>query len=345
MTDGFRMTATLVTGGAGYIGSHTLLALIAAGFQPVVFDNLSNGRAESVRRVERLTGQPIPFIEGDIRDTERVVQTINAHRITSVIHFAALKAVGDSVAKPLAYYENNVGGTLSLLQAMAATGVKTLVFSSSATVYGDPDFSPIPESAALRPASPYGQTKVMCEQIICDSAVAAGDIKVALLRYFNPVGAHASGAIGEDPNGVPNNLLPYITQVAVGRLAKLRIYGNDYPTIDGTGVRDYIHVMDLAEGHAAALTYLERVAPSVLTLNLGTSRGSSVLEVIAAFERASGVSIPREFVARRAGDVPEYFADATAAKGILGWSPSRSLDDVCRDAWHWQSRNPNGYDS
>lgn len=337
------MKKILVTGGAGYIGSHTLVALCKAGYAPVVLDNFINSKLESVARVESITSSKIPLEVIDVRDVAAVITILRAHEISAVIHFAALKAVGESVEQPLKYYDNNVIGTFALLQAMAAAAVKTLIFSSSATVYGAPSAVPIPESATLQPENPYGQTKAMAEQIIRDAAAASGDMKVALLRYFNPVGAHESGQIGEDPRGVPNNLMPYVTQVAVGRLKQLRIYGNDYPTPDGTGVRDYIHVMDLAEGHVAALKRLEVSARAeALTVNLGTSNGSSVLEVVRAFESASGQKIPFEFAPRRPGDIASYYADASYAERELGWKAKRSLEDMCRDAWNWQKRNPHG---
>ena len=334
----------LVTGGAGYIASHTLIALCEAGYLPVVLDSFVNSKPESVSRVEKITGCAIAVEAIDVRDVKTVTAIMKRHEISAVIHFAALKAVGESVAQPLAYYDNNVVGTLRLLQAMQAADVKTIIFSSSATVYGTPEAVPILETAPLRPENPYGYTKLMAERMIQDAALASGDMRVALLRYFNPVGAHASGLIGEDPRGVPNNLMPYVTQVAAGNLATLRIYGNDYPTPDGTGVRDYIHVMDLAEGHVAALRRLERASSAEqITLNLGTSQGSSVLDVVRAFEKVNGVKIPHEFAPRRPGDVAMCYANAAMAERELGWKATRSLEDMCRDAWNWQSKNPNGY--
>ena len=334
----------LVTGGAGYIGSHTLIALCQAGYVPVVIDSFVNSKPESVSRVEKITERAIAVEAIDVRDVKTVTAIMKRHKISAVIHFAALKAVGESVAQPLAYYDNNVVGTIRLLQAMQAAGVKTIIFSSSATVYGTPEVVPILETAPLQPESPYGYTKVMAERMIQDAALAAGDMRVALLRYFNPVGAHASGLIGEDPRGIPNNLMPYITQVAAGALAKLRIYGSDYPTPDGTGVRDYIHVMDLAEGHVAALRRLDCASSAEqITINLGTSKGSSVLDVVRTFEKINGVKIPHEFVPRRPGDVATCYADAALAERELGWKATRSLEDMCRDAWNWQSKNPNGY--
>ena len=335
----------LVTGGAGYIGSHTLIALCKAGYEPVVLDNFVNSKTESVSRVQTITGRTIPVEPLDVRDVAALTGAMQRHEVSAVIHFAALKAVGESVEKPLAYYDNNVVGTIRLLQAMQSAGVKSIIFSSSATVYGSPDSVPILESAALRPESPYGQTKVMAEQIVRDAAISSKDIKVALLRYFNPVGAHESGQIGEDPRGIPNNLMPYVCQVAVGRLQKLRIYGNDYPTPDGTGVRDYIHVMDLAEGHVAALKRLAASdAAETLTINLGSSNGSSVLDVVRAFESASGKEIPYEVAPRRPGDIASCYADASYAERELGWKATRSLEDMCRDAWNWQRHNPEGFE-
>lgn len=334
----------LVTGGAGYIGSHTLVALCAAGYSPVVVDNFVNSNRESISRVEKIVGQSIPLEALDVRDVDAASTLIEREQISAVIHFAALKAVGESVEKPLLYYDNNVIGTLRLLQAMERVGVKSLIFSSSATVYGAPAAVPILESAALQPESPYGQTKLMSEQMIQDAASASRDMRVALLRYFNPVGAHESGTIGEDPAGIPNNLMPYVSQVAVGRLAKLRIFGNDYPTADGTGVRDYIHVVDLAEGHVAALRRLERGHDGeTLTINLGTSMGSSVLDVVNAFQTANEVTIPYEFAPRRPGDIAACYADASLAERELGWKAKRSLQDACRDSWNWQKQNPQGY--
>ena len=334
----------LLTGGAGYIGSHTALVLLEAGYEVVVYDNLSNASRESLRRVEKLTGRSLTFIEADIRDTPRLQQALTEHQVDAVIHFAGLKAVGESTQKPLAYYENNVGGTLSLCEAMRAADVRTLVFSSSATVYAESDDMPLTEAAPTgRPTNPYGSSKLMIEWILQDLYAANPDWSIAILRYFNPAGAHESGEIGEDPNGIPNNLLPYVSQVAIGRLPQLSIYGDDYPTPDGTGVRDYIHVMDLADGHLAAL---ERVStrPGSHTWNLGSGCGHSVYEIVAAFERQSGKAIPTCSAPRRAGDLARYWADASAAARDLGWQATRDIDTIAADAWRWQSRNPEGYD-
>ena len=338
------MKKILITGGTGFIGSHTVVELTAAGFECVILDNLSNSHKAVVDRIHSITGIAPLLVVGDVRDEACLTKLFSVHAIDAVIHFAGLKAVGESVAQPLRYYDNNVNGTVTLLRAMAAANVNTIVFSSSATVYGDPDFSPIPESAPFRPASPYGQSKAMVESILTDLVVSDPQWRVGLLRYFNPVGAHTSGMIGEDPAGIPNNLMPFVCQVASGKRASLSIFGNDYPTADGTGVRDYIHVMDLAEGHVAALNYLARndVAP-LLTANLGTSRGHSVLDVVKSFERVNGVTISHQFVARRPGDVPAYWADASYAERTLGWRATRSLDDMCRDAWNWQVNNPQGF--
>ncbi len=330
----------LVTGGAGYIGSHTVLTLLEAGYPVVVVDNLSNSSRESLRRVEALTGKSVTFYHADLLDRAALDAIFQRHPIGAVIHFAGLKAVGESVSIPLKYYHNNITGTLILLKVMRAHGVKKLVFSSSATVYGENDEMPLREDFPLSATNPYGRTKLMIEEILCDLAHAAPDWQMALLRYFNPVGAHPSGQIGEDPNGIPNNLMPYITQVAVEKLAQLSVFGNDYPTPDGTGVRDYIHVMDLADGHLKAL---EALSAGATAFNLGRGHGYSVLEVIAAFERASGKNIPHKIVARRPGDVATSYADPTRAERELGWRAVRTLDDMCADAWRWQSQNPNGY--
>ncbi len=330
----------LVTGGAGYIGSHTVLVLLEAGYRVLVVDNLSNSSRESLRRVEALTGETVTFFHADLLDRDALDAIFTDHAVSAVIHFAGLKAVGESVSIPLKYYHNNITGTLILLDVMGAHGVKKLVFSSSATVYGENDDMPLREDFPLSATNPYGRTKLMIEEILRDVAHAAPAWHIALLRYFNPVGAHPGGQIGEDPNGIPNNLMPYITQVAVGKLAQLSVFGGDYPTPDGTGVRDYIHVMDLAEGHLKAL---ENLTPGATPFNLGCGRGHSVLEVIAAFERASGRKIPHKIVARRPGDVPTSYADPTRAARELGWRATRTLDDMCRDAWRWQSQNPNGY--
>lgn len=332
----------LVTGGAGYIGSHTCVELLQAGTHVVALDNLCNSREESLRRVGEIAGQGVGFFEVDLRDRETLGEIFSQGRFDAVIHFAGLKAVGESVAHPLEYYDNNVQGTLTLCQVMAAAGVRNLVFSSSATVYGDPAEVPIREDFPVAPTNPYGRSKLFIEDILRDLYVSDPHWNIALLRYFNPVGAHESGRIGEDPNGIPNNLMPYIAQVAVGRLQRLRVFGNDYPTPDGTGVRDYIHVVDLARGHLAALHRL-REAPGVVTYNLGTGRGYSVLEVIAAFERLSGRPIPYDIVERRPGDIACCYADPARARDELGWSAEYDLERMVADAWRWQSQNPDGY--
>ncbi|MDA3919343.1 MAG: UDP-glucose 4-epimerase GalE [Salinisphaera sp.] len=335
--------AVLLTGGAGFIGSHTALVLLEAGQDVVVYDNLSNASRESLTRVEHLTGRSLTFVEGDIRDTALMRQTLEAENIDSVIHFAGLKAVGESVSQPLAYYDNNVGGTLSLCQAMEAVGVKTLVFSSSATVYAESRNMPLAETAPTgRPTNPYGSSKLMIEWLLTDLQAADPSWSIALLRYFNPVGSHESGQIGEDPNGQPNNLLPFITQVGVGRLQELSVYGSDYPTADGTGVRDYIHVMDLAAGHLKALRYVAGQG-GLYTWNLGTGRGYSVLEMIKAFEKISEKPLPYRLVDRRAGDIAECWADAGKADRELDWRAERGLEDIMRDAWRWQTDNPAGF--
>ena len=332
----------LVTGGAGYIGSHTCLELLQAGIHVVVIDNLCNSREESLRRVGEITGQAVGFFEVDLRDREALGEIFSQGRFDAVIHFAGLKAVGESVAQPLEYYDNNVQGTLTLCQVMAEAGVRNLVFSSSATVYGDPASVPIREDFPVGATNPYGRSKLFIEEILRDLHVSDPRWNIALLRYFNPVGAHESGRIGEDPNGIPNNLMPYIAQVAVGRLQRLRVFGNDYPTPDGTGVRDYIHVVDLARGHLAALHKLQE-SPGVVTYNLGTGRGYSVLEVIAAFERASGRPVPYDIVERRPGDIACCYADPSLARDELGWSAEYDLERMVVDAWRWQSQNPDGY--
>ncbi|RDI21220.1 UDP-glucose 4-epimerase [Pseudacidovorax intermedius] len=326
----------LVTGGAGFIGSHTCVALAAANRAFVVLDNFDNSRPDVLTRVGQIIGREVPFVEGDVRDEALVRRVLAEHGITAVIHFAALKAVGESMAQPLRYYDNNVAGTVTLLRAMQASGVRQMVFSSSATVYGDPDTVPVREDFPFRPANVYGHTKAMMEQMLADLCAAEPDWRVARLRYFNPVGAHESGLIGEDPQGIPNNLMPYVAQVAVGQRAELSVFGNDYPTPDGTGVRDYIHVMDLAEGHVAALDHLDRQA-GLLTVNLGTGRPASVLDLVKAFERACGKPIPYKVAPRRAGDVAEYWADPALARELLGWQTRRDLDSMCADAWRWQS--------
>lgn len=337
------MRAVLITGGLGYIGSHTCVALAEAGYRPVIVDNLCNSKRSVLPRVQELAGgADIPFYKADVRDREALEKVLLGERIDAVIHFAALKAVGESVEKPLLYYDNNVGGAISLLQAMAKCRVNTMVFSSSATVYGEPERLPIAEDHPLRPVNPYARNKLIVEQILADQAAAQSEFRYAALRYFNPIGAHPSGLIGEDPNGIPNNLLPYVAQVAVGRREKLRVWGNDYSTPDGTGVRDYIHVMDLAEAHVAALAFLGR-EKGPITANLGTGRGYSVLEVVGAFEHASRRTIPLEFHGRRAGDIASCFADPSLAAQAFGWKAALTVQDMCRDAWRWQSQNPNGF--
>ncbi len=333
----------LVTGGAGYIGSHTCLQLLAAGHELVVLDNLSNSQPEALQRVQKLAGRQLQLVEGDIRD-ETILDAVFRYPITAVIHFAGLKAVGESVAEPLRYYDNNVAGTLSLLKAMKKHGCKTLVFSSSATVYGDPASVPIREHFPLSATNPYGRSKLMIEDMLRDLAHAEPDWRIAILRYFNPVGAHESGQIGENPNGIPNNLMPFITQVAVGKRAQLSVFGNDYATHDGTGVRDYIHVVDLARGHLCALDKLQQQA-GLLTVNLGTGQGYSVLDMVKAFEQASGRSIAYTITPRRPGDVAACYADPAQAEQLLGWRAEKTLADMCADSWRWQSQNPDGYSS
>lgn len=332
----------LVTGGAGYIGTHTCVELLAAGHDLTVVDNLVNSKEEALRRVETITGRSLTFHREDLLDRPALDRVMAASRPEAVIHFAALKAVGESVSQPVRYYTNNVTGTLNLCASMAAHGVRTLLFSSSATVYGVPDQVPVREEAPLRSTNPYGWSKVMMEQVLQDVHRADPSWRIGILRYFNPVGAHASGTIGEDPTGVPNNLFPYVTQVGVGKLDRVRIYGGDYPTPDGTGVRDYIHVEDLAVGHLQALAHLVS-AGGVQVCNLGTGRGYSVLEVIQAFARVLGRPIPHEIVARRPGDVAECYADPGRARTLLGWEARHDLDRMCADAWRWQAANPTGY--
>ena len=338
------MQHVLVTGGAGYIGSHTCLELLDAGYRVTVIDNLANASREALRRVEELTGRSLAFCQVDLLDQE-ATEAVFADNpdVEAVIHFAGLKAVGESVAMPLRYYHNNITGTLHLCRAMERHGVRSIVFSSSATVYGDPASVPITEDFPLRACTnPYGRTKAMIEDILRDLHRADSTWNVALLRYFNPVGAHPSGRIGEDPNGIPNNLMPYIAQVAVGRLEELAVFGNDYPTPDGTGVRDYIHVVDLALGHLRALEKLDQ-EPGVVTYNLGTGRGYSVLEMVRAFAKASGRPIPYRIAPRREGDIAQCWADPSLAERELGWRASRGLDEMCADTWRWQSNNPDGY--
>jgi UDP-glucose 4-epimerase len=332
----------LVTGGAGYIGSHTCLELLNNGYDVIVVDNLSNSKQASLDRVQELTGKKITFYQVDILDRAALSDVFSRHRLQAVIHFAGLKAVGESVSIPLQYFHNNVSGTLVLLDVMKQYSVKNMVFSSSATVYGDVKIVPIKEDFPLSVVNPYGRTKLMIEDILRDLFRAETDWNIAILRYFNPVGAHPSGRIGEDPNGIPNNLLPYVTQVAVGRRPFVRVWGNDYPTPDGTGIRDYIHVMDLAVGHTKAFNKLE-LKPGLVTYNLGTGQGYSVLEVIKAFEKACGRKIPYQVFDRRPGDVATSYADPSKANRELSWYTIKTLDDICQDAWRWQSQNPNGY--
>jgi UDP-glucose 4-epimerase len=332
----------LVTGGAGYIGSHTCVELLAAGYPVVVVDNLSNSKVESLKRVQHIAGKSVKFHQVDLRNNAALSEVFEAEDIQSVIHFAGFKAVGESVAFPLRYYHNNITATLVLCDVMKRHQIRNLVFSSSATVYGEPAHVPVTEDFPLHATNPYGRTKWMIEEILRDIHISDPAWNIALLRYFNPVGAHESGLIGEDPNGIPNNLLPYITQVGVGKLNELQVFGNDYPTPDGTGIRDFIHVVDLAIGHLHALNKLTE-NPGIVTFNLGTGRGYSVLEMIEAFETASSRRIPYRIVGRRPGDVASSYADPSRAQAEMGWAARRFLDDICRDAWKWQSQNPNGY--
>ena len=331
----------LVTGGTGYIGSHTVVELLAAGKDVLILDNYANSSPKVLERIAKICGRAPAFREGDIRDVDGLRALFAAHRIEAVIHFAGLKAVGESVEQPLTYYDNNVNGTLCLLQAMRQAGVRRLVFSSSATVYGDPHRVPIREDFPLQATNPYGRSKLMVEEMLRDLQRAEADWQIAILRYFNPVGAHPSGLIGENPNGIPNNLMPFVAQVAVGKRAQLSVFGNDYPTPDGTGVRDYIHVVDLAQGHLAALAALARSGQS-LTVNLGTGQGYSVLDMVRAFEAASGRPVPYQIVARRAGDIATCYADPQLAGELLGWQARRGIGEMCADAWRWQSKNPDG---
>ncbi|MGB0496060.1 MAG: UDP-glucose 4-epimerase GalE [Kangiellaceae bacterium] len=334
----------LVTGGAGYIGSHTCLLLLEAGFEVVVVDNLCNSSLESLRRVEKLTNQSIRFYKVDLTDLKALSSVFEEHQFDSVIHFAGLKAVGESSQIPLTYYEQNIGSTINLLKVMQSNGCKRIVFSSSATVYGDPASVPITEEFPISATNPYGRTKLFIEEILRDQFIADDDWQIVLLRYFNPVGAHKSGLIGEDPQGIPNNLMPFISQVAVGKREKLSIFGNDYDTPDGTGVRDYIHVVDLASAHVKSV---EKIAnfEGVVTLNLGTGQGYSVLEMVKAFEKGSNKSVAYQMVERRAGDIAECWADPSKANNTLKWKAELGLDDMISDTWRWQSNNPNGYDT
>ena len=337
------MAKILITGGAGYIGSHTALELLNEGYEVVVYDNLSNSSKESVKRVEELTGKEIRFYEGDVLDADALKQMFEAEKVDAVIHCAALKAVGESVQKPLEYYQNNITGTLTLMKVMSKVGVKNIVFSSSATVYGNPEVMPITEDCPKgQCTNPYGWTKSMMEQIMTDLQKADPQWNVILLRYFNPVGAHKSGRIGEDPKGIPNNLMPYISQVAVGKLEKLGVFGDDYDTPDGTGVRDYIHVVDLAVGHVKAINYIF-TNPGLDIINLGTGVGYSVLDMVKAFAKASGREVPYEIKPRREGDIAMCYADPSKAAKVLAWKAERGLEEMCEDTWRWQSQNPNGY--
>ncbi|WP_160725511.1 UDP-glucose 4-epimerase GalE [Bacillus sp. USDA818B3_A] len=335
--------AILVTGGAGYIGSHTCIELLQAGHEIIVVDNYSNSKPESLQRVKEITGKDVAFYEVDLLDRAGLEKVFAENKIEAVIHFAGLKAVGESVSIPLHYYHNNITGTLILCDVMKQYGVKNLVFSSSATVYGMPERVPISEDFPLSATNPYGRTKLMIEEILRDLYVSDQEWSIALLRYFNPIGAHESGRIGEDPNGIPNNLMPFITQVAVGKLKQLQVFGNDYPTVDGTGVRDYIHVVDLANGHLKAL---EKILPAtgVEAYNLGTGTGYSVLQIVQAFEKAAGVDIPYKIVDRRPGDVAVCYADPSKAKNELGWTAAKGIEQMCEDSWRWQKNNPNGYE-
>jgi len=332
----------LVTGGAGYIGSHTLISLHEANYSFIVYDNLCNSSQESLRRVEKIIGKNIDFEEGDIRDKKSLQNLFDKYDIDSVVHFAGLKAVGESVEKPLEYYDNNVNGTLVLLEVMKENNCKKIIFSSSATVYGDPLSVPIKENFPLSATNPYGRTKLFIEEILRDLYTSDNEFKIVLLRYFNPVGAHISGTLGEDPNNIPNNLMPFISQTALGKREFLSIFGGDYDTKDGTGVRDYIHVVDLALGHVRALDKLA-TTKDVLSVNLGTGNGYSVLEMVKAFEKASQKKVPYKIIQRRSGDIAQCFADPSYAKEVLAWSPIKTIDDMCEDSWRWQSNNPNGY--
>jgi UDP-glucose 4-epimerase len=336
------MSEILVTGGAGYIGSHTCVELLKAGFELVVADNLCNSKKTALERVERIAGKKVTFYPADVRDKAALNEIFTRHAIGAVVHFAGLKAVGESVEQPLRYYDNNVAGTLTLCEAMDEAGVKSIVFSSSATVYGDPHAVPIREDFPTSATNPYGRSKLMIEEVLGDLYKSDPAWRVSLLRYFNPVGAHESGTIGEDPNGIPNNLLPYVAQVAVGRRESVRVFGGDYPTPDGTGVRDYIHVVDLALGHVAALRYLD-AHEGLMTVNLGTGHGYSVLDMVAAFAKASGREIPYQIVDRRAGDIACCYADPALAEKLLGWRAERGIEEMCADTWRWQSQNPQGY--
>ena len=332
----------LVTGGSGYVGSHSCVALCEAGFHPIIFDNFSNSSPKVLDRLEKITKKKLTLIEGDILNLDEIVNVFQDYDIKAVMHFAGCKAVGDSVKDPLQYYRINVNGSINILDAMKSSGVDVFVFSSSATIFGDLNVNPIPESASFSPKSPYGKTKLFVEEILADLFASNLKLSLATLRYFNPVGAHHSGLIGEDPKGVPQNLMPYLAQVAAGKLSKVEVFGRDYPTKDGTGVRDYIHVMDVADAHVATLNYLLRDG-GYLPINIGTGNGVSVLELIHAFEKVSGRSIQWVFGPRRRGDASEYYADPSLAKKKLGWSAKRNLNTMCEDMWRWQNKNPDGY--
>lgn len=332
----------LVTGACGYIGSHACVELLQAGFNVIAVDNFSNSSPEVLARISKITGKSFPFHQMDVRESAALESVLSSHAIDAAIHFAGLKAVGEAAVKPLLYFDNNVAGSISLLNALSAANVKKIIFSSSATVYGDPESVPITESARISPINPYGRTKLMIEQVLGDLEKADSAWRIGILRYFNPIGAHLSGLIGEDPLGIPNNLMPFVAQVAIGRFPKLAVFGNDYPTPDGTGVRDYIHVVDLARGHIAALNRLFS-QDGAFTVNLGTGRGHSVLEVVRAFEVASGLAIPYEIVARRPGDIAACFASAVRARELLDWRAEKTLAEMCADHWHWQRNNPHGY--
>ncbi|HHW45335.1 MAG TPA: UDP-glucose 4-epimerase GalE [Clostridiales bacterium] len=334
--------AVLVTGGAGYIGSHTCVELLDAGFDIVVVDNLYNSKQESLKRVEKITGKPVEFIKADIRDKEALREIFSQHEIEAVVHFAGLKAVGESVKIPLDYYDNNISGTITLCEVMKEFNVKKIVFSSSATVYGITDKMPLTEDMSLGAINPYGRTKLFIEEILRDIYNSDNGWSISILRYFNPIGAHKTGLIGEDPKGIPNNLMPYIAQVAVGRLPELSVFGNDYDTPDGTGVRDYIHVVDLAKGHVKAVEWVLKNT-GCDAVNLGTGRGCSVLELVAAFEKVTGVKIPYKIVGRRPGDAAIVYADVSKAKKVLGWHAELTIEDMCADTWRWQKNNPLGY--
>jgi len=336
--------AILVTGGAGYIGSHTCILLIEAGYDIVIFDNFSNASKESIKRVETLVNQSIPLVEGDICNAHDLSMVFETYNIDTVIHFAGLKAVGESVEQPLKYYHNNITGTITLCEVMAKYHCKNIIFSSSATVYGNPTHSPITEDFPLSTTNPYGSSKLFIEQILRDIYLSDTQWNIILLRYFNPVGAHESGSIGEDPNGIPNNLVPFITQTAIGKRDVLSIFGADYPTPDGTGVRDYIHVMDLANGHVKALKHIDSLK-EVMTVNLGTGTGYSVLDMVKSFEKVVGHTIPYQIVPRRSGDIATCYADPSYAQKALGWVAHKNLDDMCQDSWRWQSNNPNGFNT